>query len=332
MGVIEKAVNWAISIANDQSHGYSQADRWGPDYDCSSFVISAFEQAGVAVREAGASYTGNMYGALLSCGFRDVSAEVEMGSGRGIQAGDVLLNKAQHTCLAIGNFRVANCRTDEGNPQSGDQSGNEIRLQNYWNYPWDCVLRYAGGESAGTVSGGGSGSSAAPRSSLKKGDRGEDVKALQQALIAAGYSCGNCGADGIYGNDTFRAVAAFQEDAGMSVNGVADADTIARIRSHEPAAASAGAAAEKPEIVSESDTATFWPPRGTSDGPAMCKGMRGKDVALLQAFLTCRGCTCAVDGIFGNETEIALSVFQVAKDLPVTGCCDLSTWHALCQY
>ena len=56
MGVTEKAVNWAVAIAADQSHGYSQVDRWGPDYDCSSFVISAFEQAGVAVREAGASY------------------------------------------------------------------------------------------------------------------------------------------------------------------------------------------------------------------------------------------------------------------------------------
>ena len=55
MGVIEDAVAWAIETANDQSHGYSQADRWGPDYDCSSFVIQAFQQAGVSLREAGAS-------------------------------------------------------------------------------------------------------------------------------------------------------------------------------------------------------------------------------------------------------------------------------------
>ena len=24
----------------------------------------------------------------------------------------------------------------------GDQSGKEIKLQNYYNFPWDCVLRY----------------------------------------------------------------------------------------------------------------------------------------------------------------------------------------------
>ena len=36
--VIEKAVEWAISIANDNSHGYDQAHRDGPDYDCSSLI------------------------------------------------------------------------------------------------------------------------------------------------------------------------------------------------------------------------------------------------------------------------------------------------------
>lgn len=40
--VVENAISWAVSIANDNSHGYSQQSRWGPDYDCSSFVISAF--------------------------------------------------------------------------------------------------------------------------------------------------------------------------------------------------------------------------------------------------------------------------------------------------
>ena len=56
MTVIEKAVEWAVATANDNSHGYSQVDRWGPDYDCSSFVIQAYEQAGVPVRQGGASY------------------------------------------------------------------------------------------------------------------------------------------------------------------------------------------------------------------------------------------------------------------------------------
>ena len=44
---IEKAVKWAENTAADDSHGYSQYNRWGnPDYDCASFVISAFRSAG----------------------------------------------------------------------------------------------------------------------------------------------------------------------------------------------------------------------------------------------------------------------------------------------
>ena len=49
----EKAVTWAIEIANDPAHGYDQDNRWGPDYDCSSLVISAWQQAGVPVKTKG---------------------------------------------------------------------------------------------------------------------------------------------------------------------------------------------------------------------------------------------------------------------------------------
>lgn len=61
-------------IATDDSHGYSQDSRWGnPDYDCSSLVIQAWEQAGVPVKTAGATYTGNMYNIFLKWGFKDVT-------------------------------------------------------------------------------------------------------------------------------------------------------------------------------------------------------------------------------------------------------------------
>ena len=46
MGVIDKAVQWAVDIANDSSHGYDQGSRWGPDYDCAALVIAAYEYAG----------------------------------------------------------------------------------------------------------------------------------------------------------------------------------------------------------------------------------------------------------------------------------------------
>ena len=55
---------------------------------------------------------------------------------------------------------------------------------------------------------------------LGKGDRGSAVMEMQKMLIACGYSCGGCGADGIFGNDTLKAVEAFQRAAGLFVDGI----------------------------------------------------------------------------------------------------------------
>ena len=309
MNVIEKAVAWAIETANDQRHGYSQADRWGPDYDCSSFVIEAYEQAGVPVREAGASYTGNMRAAMIACGFVDVTTQIGLSSGYGIEAGDVLLNYSAHTCLAIGGGKVANCRTDEGNPQTGDQSGNEIRIQSYWNYPWNCVLRYKGPSGGSTSGGSGSGGSGSaptePRTTLKQGMRGEDVKDLQQRLIDAGYDVGNAGADGKFGNDTFRAVAAFQEDHGIPVTGIADVETIRAVKDAPP---------KEKELRL----------------PDLAAGSKGDGVVLLQAALNMLGFNCGkADGAFGPMTAAALNRFKEERLLDSDGKADAALWEEL---
>lgn len=55
---------------------------------------------------------------------------------------------------------------------------------------------------------------------LRKGDRGEYVTLAQTKLIQAGYSCGSCGADGIFGNDTAYAVKKFQLDNALQMDGV----------------------------------------------------------------------------------------------------------------
>lgn len=55
---------------------------------------------------------------------------------------------------------------------------------------------------------------------LSKGNKGSAVKELQENLIKLGFSCGACGADGDYGNDTFNAVMAFQDTYGLTQNGV----------------------------------------------------------------------------------------------------------------
>ena len=142
--VIENAIKWAVDIANDDSHGYDQIGRWGDDYDCSSLVISAYEQAGVPVKEAGATYTGNMLSAFKKCGFEAIPYK----KGMNLIAGDVLLNKKHHTVLYIGDNKIVQASINEKggiyNGKDGDQTGKEIAVGKFYEYSkgWDVVLRY----------------------------------------------------------------------------------------------------------------------------------------------------------------------------------------------
>ncbi len=143
---LENAVQWAIRIANDNTHGYSQSNRWGPDYDCSSFVISALKSAGISVGSA--SYTGNMKSELTKNGFTWISWS-QIGSSSKLQRGDILF-KTGHTELYIGNNQIVGAHSDRGYPQTGDQTGTEISVTSYYS-GWDGVLRYNGGNTSGTT-------------------------------------------------------------------------------------------------------------------------------------------------------------------------------------
>lgn len=54
---------------------------------------------------------------------------------------------------------------------------------------------------------------------LSKGDKNNEVKTMQTMLIACGYSCGKCGADGEFGSDTDTALRKFQKDNELEVDG-----------------------------------------------------------------------------------------------------------------
>ncbi|MGN0362583.1 MAG: NlpC/P60 family protein [Bilifractor sp.] len=148
MGKTEKAIQWMEQTARDNSHGYDQRYRWGEkgDYDCSSAVITAWQVAGVPVKTNGATYTGNMKPVFLRCGFKDITTTVNLATGAGLQRGDVLLNTTHHTAMYCGNGKLVNASINErggavgGVP--GDQTGREFVIRSYYNYPWNCVLRY----------------------------------------------------------------------------------------------------------------------------------------------------------------------------------------------
>ena len=149
--IVENATKWMENIANDNSHGYDQIYRWGEfgDYDCSSAVITAYQQAGIPVKTNGATYTGNMYSVFTKCGFRDVTASCNLATGAGMKRGDVLLNHVHHVAMYCGNGMEVEASINEfggatgGKP--GDQTGSEFLIKAYRNYPWNCVLRLGDG-------------------------------------------------------------------------------------------------------------------------------------------------------------------------------------------
>ena len=55
---------------------------------------------------------------------------------------------------------------------------------------------------------------------LKKGSKGDTVKAMQTLLIGYGYTCGCCGADGDFGEATEAGLRNFQMDKRLVVNGI----------------------------------------------------------------------------------------------------------------
>lgn len=146
-GSIEKAVQWALDTAADDSHGYSQANRWGnPDYDCASFVISAYRSVGFKLN--GAVHCGNMKQPFINEGFVWIpKSEIDLSTSKYLKRGDILLNTRSHTEIYIGdNMQVgAHDGTydiyDYNDP--GDSTGKEICPVKYTNYSnWEGILRY----------------------------------------------------------------------------------------------------------------------------------------------------------------------------------------------
>ena len=222
MSVTEKAVQWALNIAADNTHGYSQNVRWGPSYDCSSLVISAFRHAGIPLAEC--TYTGNMKFPMMRAGFRNVTDNVELASGALLQRGDVLLNEVHHTAIYIGNGQIVHARSGEGTSDTADNSGNEIRVQNYYNYPWDVVLRYEAEKHTELPA-----ESSAEWPVLRRGSEGSAVAAMQGGLWYSGCDLGADGIDGDFGRETEKAVIHFQTQNGLEMDGICGKETWGRL-------------------------------------------------------------------------------------------------------
>lgn len=124
--------------------GYSQTDRWhfdpaGGNCDCSSLVIHCLQEAGFDTGSAG--YTGDLSRNLTSRGWTRLPADGHP------MAGDILLNDADHVAVYLGDGLLAQASISETGGitgTAGDQTNGETNVSPYYDYPWDCYLRYEG--------------------------------------------------------------------------------------------------------------------------------------------------------------------------------------------
>lgn len=122
--------------------GYSQSDRWNfnpkaGNCDCSSLVIHCLREAGFDTGTA--VNTANLSVNLTSRGWKRLPVDGHP------KAGDILLNDVNHVAVYLGGGQLAQASISEHNSRygtAGDQTGRETNISPYYNFPWNCYLRY----------------------------------------------------------------------------------------------------------------------------------------------------------------------------------------------
>ncbi|MBE5800905.1 MAG: hypothetical protein E7319_01290 [Clostridiales bacterium] len=131
--------------------------------------------------------------------------------------------------------------------------------------------------------------------SIYYGMSGEKVRALQQALRKAGYY--NAVIDGVFGDNTLRAVKLFQSKHGLKADGIAGVQTQAKLNAVNNS---------KPQM-----TAYF----------VLGMGSNCSEVRSLQSYLVGKGYGPSTDpnGYFGSNTQSMLKAWQQDNGYKVTG-------------
>lgn len=142
---VEAMIAWAVEIAEDDSHGYSQNNRYGPDYDCTSLVCTALTEGGFALERF--LSPGGMVRELPKLGFA-----VYRKNETEPQRGDILVEIGVHAEICLGDGACVAAHQNYGHSRSGDKSGKEIECRSpegskcYFcaKAQYDYILRYEG--------------------------------------------------------------------------------------------------------------------------------------------------------------------------------------------
>lgn len=146
---------------------------------------------------------------------------------------------------------------------------------------------------------------------LRQGSKGPEVSELQQQLRQLGYF--NRRATGSFGPITKTAVIKFQQDLGLTPNGIVETETQQALQNK----------------IGGSEKAT---PGSPDNRPTLRKGSKGSQVSYLQQLLTDAGVYDGqVNGVFDSPTNTAVKQFQRSSSLAVDGIVGKRTWTTLAQ-
>ena len=160
-----------------------------------------------------------------------------------------------------------------------------------------------------------------PEGTLRRGDKGAAVKALQEGLICFGVLKEGA-ADGVFGSGTEAALKKAQEAEGLAADGVAWPQSLARF-SHQ--------FGDWEEVSAMTDFSSALSIRSCErcgrveekeefPSPMYRRGDRGDGVKALQAALNEAGYNCGKpDGDFGDKTESAVKAFEEAHGITPDG-------------
>ncbi len=149
---------------------------------------------------------------------------------------------------------------------------------------------------------------------LVSGNTGSAVTAMQQRLIELGWLSGS--ADGDYGNNTSKAVKAFQNAAGLSATGEADSATLSVLYGASAPSNSAPAVTQAP---APTDLPSTEPPQ-VEGYTVLSNVSSGEAVRRLQQRLIELGwLSGSADGDYGAATAQAVAAFQYQIAQPQDG-------------
>lgn len=201
----EKAAKACEDACNNPKVGYDQGERNDlrteakkVDYqldkietpcesDCSSLMGVCVEAAGIQLPEGNGPTTRTLRRVLEATGEFEILTDAKyLTSDQYIQRADILCKEGSHTVMVL---------------ENGSKANHEVVVSKMESPTIHYSVRLP---------------------LIKKGSKGDSVKALQILLIGTepGYSCGKYGADGDFGSTTLEAVKKFQKAKGLTADGI----------------------------------------------------------------------------------------------------------------